>query len=250
MFLKLLTFLTILFVQPVSSIDSPIFVLDVPVTEIDQIIGVVNNERGRLKLSKVRWNYDLEKSLNFFKSRNNPKWFFERTTKGYNSFNGFHLINTFNTTYFSKFVNYKPLIHDTCSNKKNAVLKIFKFRLFKQRKCFNYKVCSTTVYNKYRSCTTEPIVLRPKLPCSWFWQYYPLLMRRDLSDFACLLLGVPGPFTPFKQKNSFWCYGLYTIPVNDRPWWPAVADLLDLWSIYRDCEVFIEFVVVVKFFNY
>ncbi len=190
---------------------------DMPDKEIKAIVNLVNDERTKFGLTKVYWNFNLEKSLAFFKSKNNPKWFFERTTKGFNNFNGFHLIETYNKTYFTNFAKYKTLIHDTCSNKQNSVLKIFRFRI-KQRKCFSYSSCSKTVYNKYKSCSKEPLVLKPRFPCSWFWQYYPVLMRRDLSDFACVMLGIPGPFTPYKQKNSFWCYGLYSLPVNDRPY--------------------------------
>ena len=170
---------------------------------------------------KITWDYKLEATLKAFHATHGGDWFFEDSGVQYNNdilvrFRMFRLplepeFKDFNITYW---------FHDTCNNKVDDVLNIFKHRI-DQKPCFKYSNCSPLTFNYFMSCNSMPIPRESGHQCSWAWRYYAQMIRRDLLSFACIRLGRPGPFTPSKQKDSFCC--LASLDVNktisgDRPY--------------------------------
>lgn len=192
--------------------------------EKNQIINAINAARKdvaipALNLSAIIWNYpleiDIKKALPI-----NRTWLFAESNKYKNTIDfkvNFNLMFLMKEEAFKKYINYNYIFHDTCNNKSNDVLNIFKFRI-KEKHCFAYNNCSSAQFTNYQTCSSVPIVRGSGLPCSWSWRYYTPLIRDDLKSIACVRFSYPGPYTPNKQKDSFGCYGEVKAPINDIPY--------------------------------
>ncbi len=194
--------------------------------EKHKIVASVNNAYLNLTPSgtlrpKVTWDYSLELTLKAFHTIHGGDWFFEDSGIKYNDdFKAHYKMFRLPLEPEFKDLNIIYWFHDTCNNKENDVLNIFRHRIG-QKHCFKYSNCNPLEYTSFMSCNSMVIPREPGLPCSWAWRYYTQIIRQDLKSFACIRLGRPGPSTPNNQTDSFACYATLDkakAPVGDVPY--------------------------------
>lgn len=196
--------------------------VDVPRYEIKSILAYTNNARRRTqgnaqppasKMRMVTWNYELQQDLKNFVANTDQSWFFSKNQTG-------SRYNLENITAFEPFKskygeNISFFIHDSCQSSPVAIRRIFYYRAYAQRDCFNYSACTDFVterkgsINGYMSCNRYPYPdkLLSSTHCSWFWQYYPMIVNDNVKEIACALLGFQGPDAAGTgQLNHFMCY--------------------------------------------
>jgi len=184
--------------------------------EANKIIDIINAARRDVEprptaMMKVEWDYPLQDALDKYANLINKKWFFEKN-QNWSRYNGEALMRMapFNTS----FVGYDHFIHDGCQSSADGVSKIVYDRAVMQRHCFNYNVCNDSApinpkgtINGYESCNNIPSALSSQHPCSWWWQYYPMIVYENVTKLACVMTGVPTPSNPNKLRDdSFFCY--------------------------------------------
>lgn len=150
------------------------------------LMTLVNRERSFWSLPPVQYDFQLEKYLDanvtdatwlYEDGPQTRSWTVENVTRSC-SLNG----------CFIRPLGYHYLFRDTF---RDSVPRIFRYRINQGR------ICKRTVFADGD-------------PCSWFYAYYPVLMQRDLTRFACKTYNVQGRYVPVdlvdKQKRSFWCF--------------------------------------------
>lgn len=192
---------------------------NIPQAEINAIVGMVNHARSNVvvpayAMPKVTWNYALQADLQQAVKTLDPNWWFGGDSEPIARYNSQLLMRQapFNTSY----PDYDFMIHDGCRNAPNALDIIFRMRAINQARFFKYKLCSDTVQpasgyiNSYFSCSgidRNKTQLVSGAPWAWMWQYYPKIVNDDMDNFACMLLGAPGPNADGKNHlNHFFCY--------------------------------------------
>lgn len=175
--------------------------------EGQKIVNLLNAGRRNVTptaadMQKAEWDPELAADLKAFAAKVGPGWFF--ISNNYTGKNGFNLMER--PEFKNKYPDYYYMLHDTTQSKlSHGISGIFKFRI-NQKPCFNYNNCSTTRFNGYSSCYSNPM---PRRNCNWVMQYYPYLMQSNMSKIACVPLDIHGPNAPAKQDMSFFCYGRF-----------------------------------------
>jgi len=191
--------------------------INAPVAQ--QIIGTLNGYRSQVdppatNMHRLNYSFEFQGRLEELVKEKGPNWFFEPSNRipvihqGWNVFYVQEILGT----------SFQFLWLDTCrADSLSCVLDNIHYR-YSQKHCFNYYTCSTSVWDRFKTCT-EPFIPGPNLPCSYEFAYYPWFIYGPLDQIACVVLFVPGPFAPPKQDNSLICFGhVLEQPVNDRPY--------------------------------
>ena len=188
-------------------------------SEINSIVRMVNHARSNVKvpayaMPKVTWNHALQADLEQAVRDIDTEWWFGSESEPVARYNSQLLMRQapFNVSY----PDYDFMMHDGCRNAANALQIIFHMRAINQAKFFKYSSCSDTLQptwgyiNSYFSCAgidKNVTKLVSNVPWAWMWQYYPKIVNDDMDDFACMLLGSPGPNADGKpHTNHFFCY--------------------------------------------
>lgn len=154
------------------------------------LASLVNKERAILGLSKVMYDADAHRFLDrnitdnssyFYDTGNNYKsWTIEGNTRSCD-LNGCFI----NFTANNKTFNYQ--LRDTM---RYSIVKIFKYRIA-QKNCDH-----TDFFDGAK--------------CSWYYHYFPIMMQKDYTSFACKVMDGQGKFVPSSHKNrqfkNFWCF--------------------------------------------
>ena len=194
-------------------------------------VKVINKERLRYNLPLVSYNQAMHDDLLQFPKFLGPSWFFENSTfpkdidwvqnplvfgnktifqMHYPKWNGFHVLKY---SGLRSFKGNRYMLHDTTNI---DIARTLQFRI-NQRHCFDMSKCSSERFNHYSTCLKEAPPTIGGKKCSWAFAYYPLMLEKSFTSFACVLLDVQGPYSPAIQKKSFWCYFNALKPVDDVP---------------------------------
>jgi hypothetical protein len=178
------------------------------------LASIVNKERNIYNLPEVSYNTSVHQELlkydqNMFYSRGNQSSSFEvNNTTRTNDLQG----------SFIKPLGFNYMFRDTIS-KPSRIRRIFKMRI-NQGNCVSPNKCSNETFNLFTSCMKDPIILENSKKCSWVYAYYPPMLQRSMTQFACVILEVQGTFVPDKlkdkQHHSFWCYNNADVPRADN----------------------------------
>jgi len=218
---------------------------------------------GASDMVAAQWNYALEALIRenatadpaWFYAPNTKYEYPIRGEPSWHMWNGMYLMEYPEFARF-KAMGFTYLFHDTdCGSR--CIPTIFSFRL-RQSECFDYANCNAKTFDQFESCasplagapsnapsskapttktTKAPTAKRRTAstppadvhvgsradPCAWWWQYYPWLVRSDLSQIACAELPYPGKVNLHHQPASFFCYGVVTAPSNDLPYLTGAA---------------------------
>jgi hypothetical protein len=160
-------------------------------------------------MQQVEWNSQLEIDLNQYIIKNGGEILFTDDPNFSLPVDQKHNWRMFHLMEYPEFAKYNAtcnyLTHDTNRNGKFKVFKLFIFRL-QQSDCFDYKNCNTSQYTGFASCINPALEKNNSKECAYSNQFYMRLLIPEIESIACASTGVPGPYTPSHQPNSFVCY--------------------------------------------
>jgi len=197
--------------------------------EAQSTVNLINSARRSVNpaaaaMPQVIWDFKLQAALDNFTLHVNPAWWFDKnqTVARYNG----EVLMQFEP-FKTQFPGHGFMTHDGCMNNPKAITKNFAERI-RQKDCFDYYKCPTTVIphigyiNNYFDCNRYPYPAKlvSGTPCSWFWQYYPMIVNDNVKTMACLLTGHPGPNADGKDHvNHLFCYyGNVKKQITEQPY--------------------------------
>jgi hypothetical protein len=198
-------------------------VVQITQAQINTVIGKLEAARAATvpfaaDMQATEWDAELAADLYTFSKEVNANWYFEtcdmtgpkRTSNS--SYCGFNTMEI--EPFKTKYPGFGFVTHDTFMSPSLLGFN-FGFRL-NQKHCVNFSKCSSDEFTNFETCGS-PLVAVPGQTCSWATQYYPRLMMASLNKIACTTFKVHGPNAPKEQPWSYFCYGNYTQPLNDKP---------------------------------
>jgi len=202
------------------------FIIYLTLATPTKILESINKQRYIHSERPITYNYTLQNAL--VKFNQSIDWYYTNSNYTYHypfikiarKWNGDFIMNL---PQFTKFRDdgWQWLFRDRTFE---TVDYIIKFRI-RQSSCFEWSKCSRTTFYDYMTCLKSfpeiPDIAHK--PCSWCFQYYPLMINRKLEQISCIKLYNKG-HNPIYSKTGdnkpmcFFCYGKLSRNVtNDLP---------------------------------
>jgi len=172
---------------------------------------------------KITYNHEFQVDLDSFIKVKGVNWFFDvcpNVPVVRQGLCGYYLMDETipgsSGTFKQKYPGFAFGWHDTCKKLGDACLSTnLKFR-YKQKDCIKVTNCNLSVYDRFMSCLSSPLIAGPSLPCSFVYNYLPLFLYDKMSSISAAVLDRPGFSPPSNQKNSYWLYANFSAPQTDQ----------------------------------